>query len=167
MAETPRMWRALSPCCMALLGVLASGSARSADAGPATSPACNLLSRAEVKAQIPWASNLDALPLREEPLTNGISCGFPSVVVHVLTLPAASWNTWITTFRMEPNEAVAGIGDEAWLRNNRNRHAEFVVRQGTQVVCVLYNYAGSNGEPFASAKLAVIALGKAYAAKLR
>jgi len=137
------------------------------EAAAASGIACTMLTRPEVKTHIVWAAHLDTVELREEAVPHGYSCTYPSVFVQVLDIPAAEWSTWLNTFKAEPNEAVPGVGDEAWVRNNRKRHAEFVVRKGTQVVTVQYNYTGTGGEPYESAKLAVIALGKAYAAKLR
>lgn len=150
-----------------MLGALMLAPAITANAAAPTTPACTLLSKEEVKTHLAWPSHVDGVPLQEDALPNGSSCAFPSVVVQILNLPAAEWSTWLTTFKTEPNEAVPGVGDEAWVRNNRKRHAEFAVRKGTQVVTLQYSYTGSSGEPYESAKLAVIALGKAYAAKLR
>ena len=89
---------------------------------------CPLVSVAEVKKIAPWAPQLDQFATAEEETVgaSGSSCNYPTVLVQVLEYRPQT----IDTLRKSgPLETVAGVGEEAYARDNRGNFAE-VVRQG-------------------------------------
>ena len=131
-----------------------------------TSPrlsACSLLSKEEVKKHLPWRAALDQLKVEEDPIgASGSGCSFPTVYVQVMPF---SPNFLEAARKRGGLEAVAGVGDEAYFHNNRDRYAELFVRVGKNMVTLQGNVPHDG--TIDATKPKVIALGKAYAAKLR
>ena len=125
--------------------------------------ACSLLPAAEVKKIAPWEPMFDRVKPEEEPLgTYGSSCEYPSVGVQVMrfrkdTIEALGKNATL--------ETVTGIGDAAWARNNRDDFAELFVRVGEHLLTLQMGIGP--GKTFESTRPTLLALGKAFAAKLR
>jgi len=144
-------------------GVIARGLPQGA--GYQVVKVCSLLSLAEIKKLAPWEPMLDqfAKP-EEEPIgTTGSSCNYPTVFIQVM----AFRQSFIDTLRKNgiPLESVSGVGDEAYVRNNRDNYAELIGKVGPHSFTVQLSI-GRN-KTFQSEKPALIAIGKAYAAKLR
>jgi len=125
--------------------------------------ACSLLTREEVKKLVPWSALVDQIKTEEDPLSNGSSCTYPNTIVQVLSQSA--WRSFIDIMRKGNNpESVAGVGDEAYIRDNRHEWAELVAKVGTHVLTIQHDL--NEGETLQAAKPRVVALAKAFAAKL-
>jgi hypothetical protein len=126
--------------------------------------ACSLVTAAEVKKIAPWPSHLDqfAKP-EEEPLgTRGSSCNYPTVFVQVM---AFNQGTIDAAKKSGAQEAVAGVGDEAYVRNNRNRYAELITRAGPHLLTLQLNIG--TGKKFEDEKPTLIELAKLFVTRLR
>ena len=125
--------------------------------------ACSLLTREEVKKIVPWAPLLDQFPSQEEPIgATGSACEYPTVGIQVLSYSKSFVDAAGKQHKLEP---VAGVGDEAYLRNNAGRYAELFARVGTRLLTIQKNIGP--GQTFETEKPAVIQLAKALVAKLR
>jgi hypothetical protein len=125
--------------------------------------ACSLLTREEVKKHLPWASVLDQLKTQEEALgTYGSACTYPSVEVQVMSFRQGTLDT---VKKMENVEPVPGVGDEAYLRDNRGRYAELVVKVGNELLTLQANIP--TGQKIDSVKPGVVSLATAMVPKLR
>jgi hypothetical protein len=96
----------------------------------------------------------------------GSGCSYPSVYIQVMSMPESGWKRWLDGLKDETLEPVSGIGDEAFIRDNKKRFAELCAKVGGQVITVQYDLDENQGETTQSAKPRVIALAKALAAKL-
>lgn len=126
---------------------------------------CSLLSLAEVKKLAPWQQHLDPFATGEEEAigTSGSSCNYPTVFIQVMAFhPSFIDNLKKTGIALEP---VAGVGEEAYARNNANRYAELVARVGPHSLTVQLSIEAD--KTFASTKPSLIEIAKIYAAKLR
>lgn len=98
-------------------------------ASSATASACSILTRDLV---VPFAENkkvLDMLPPEEETLAgSGSACEWG--VVRLQLYPAARGAAQKATAPNKEFQPVAGAGDAAFFRNNRNTYAELVVWTG-------------------------------------
>ena len=135
--------------------------------GPATYQVvkvCSLLSLADVKKLAPWPPQLDSFAKAEEQAlgTYGSSCNYPTATVQVMVFSQRSLDYARKIYKLDP---VAGVGDEAFLRNNQNNFAELMVRVGPHLLTVQLNI-GTN-QTYETAKPTLVELGKAFAAKLR
>jgi hypothetical protein len=130
-------------------------------AAPAAVKACSLVSKDDVKKHLPWIAALDNMPIEEEPIgASGSSCNYPSVFVQVLPFSPRT----MEMVRKKPGvEAVSGVGDEAYLHNNRGEYAELYVKAGSRFVTLQANLEGD----MASVKPGVLHLAKALLARLR
>ena len=63
--------------------------------------------------------------------------------------------------------ARRGVGDEAYLRDNRGNYAELIARVGPFMFTTQHNLEALQGRTLQAVKPEVIALGQALAAKLR
>ena len=139
------------------------GSPLSAQARPTTAviPACSLMSKEEVKQHLPWPAMLDQFPAEEEAMGNyGSACEYPSVRVQVIPFAQGT----IDELKKRPGiEAIRGVGDEAYLHNNRNRYAELYVKVGTRALTL----QASIKESIDDVKPGVVEMAKALVAKLR
>lgn len=122
---------------------------------------CKLLPAAEVKKHLPWQDFLDKMPPEEEAVgASGSSCNYATV--HVQVLPYTP--SFIEALRKSgPIEAVSGLGDEAYFRNNKNMFAEVVVRVGSRLLTL----QGDADDNVATVRPKVIALARLYVEKLR
>ena len=146
------------------MGLLAVSQPLAAQARGATAPrveVCKLVPVSEVKKHLPWQDFLDRMPPEEEAIgTSGSSCNYATVHVQVLPYTAS----FVETARKSgPIEAISGLGDEAYFRNNKNRFAEVIVKVGSRLV-TLQADADDNID---TVKPKVIALAKVYVEKLR
>jgi hypothetical protein len=124
--------------------------------------ACSLMSAAEVKKLAPWPSQLDQFPPEEEAIgTRGSSCNYPTAFIQVM---AFSQGFLDAAIKSGATESVNGVGDLAYIRNNRDRYAELVARVGPHILTVQLNM-GQN-EAFEAAKPRLIAVAQAFAARL-
>src|SRR5262245_12283048 len=98
--------------------------------------ACSLLTREEVKSLSPWPPLLDPLETQEDSLQNGTACTYPNVHIQVLSMSQDQWKRWINSFKNPSLEAVSGVGDEAYLRDNRQMWAELCAKVGPQVLTI-------------------------------
>jgi hypothetical protein len=62
-------------------------------------------------------------------------------------------------------DPVAGVGDEAYVHNNKERFAELYARVGPHLLTVQLDIA--TNKTFETSKPALVELAKAFAAKLR
>lgn len=122
---------------------------------------CPLVPKDVVKRHLPWIDALDQLPVEEEPIgTSGSSCTFASVVVQVLPFSQGS----IDAVRRDgPLETLAGVGDEAYFRNNDDTYAELFVRVGSRLLTL----QADAEDKIDAVKPQVIELAKTYVAALR
>lgn len=141
----------------------AQQKAATTEAAPQVVKVCPLVSKEEVKKHIPWQDFLDGLPIDEEAIgTTGSSCNFPTVHVQVMRYHPS---TIESARKMGNLETIAGIGDEAYFRNNRDRYAELLVKVGSRML-TLQGSVPQDGS-IASVKPGVLSLAKVYVAKLR
>jgi hypothetical protein len=126
--------------------------------------ACTLLPRADVRKILPWPDLLDQFKDEEDTIgATGSGCSFPSV--HVQILPYGP--TFLKSLRDQglKLEPASGVGDEAYLRDNKGRWAELFAKVGDRILTLQADIP--TGKNAGDMKPALIALGKAYAAKLR
>ena len=125
---------------------------------------CSLVPLADVKKLAPWAPHLDSFAKAEEEAIGprGSSCNYPTAHVQVMAFRQSTIDAMRKAGAIEP---AAGVGDEAYLRNNKDRWAELVARVGPHILTVQMSI-GPN-QTYDSAKPSVIALAKAFASKLR
>lgn len=159
-----------------LTGVLAAGAWSAAVVGPlAPSPSqardayrvvsvCSLVSLAEVKKLAPWPPHLDAFAKAEEEAigTRGSSCNYPTAHVQVMAYRQQTIDAVRKSSTLEP---VAGIGDEAYVRNNRDRYAELFARVGPHLLTVQLDIG--DDQAFDQARPALVELAKAFASRLK
>src|SRR5262245_14904234 len=149
--------------CLAVGAALAAYAAR-ADAQVQKISACSLLTREEVKEVVPWPPLLDQLESEEDVLPNGSGCNYPNTYIQVLS--ASAWESFVDVFGKDAtSEPVAGIGDEAYIRDNQHMWAELCAKVGTHVLTIQHDL--NDGETTQAAKPRVIALAKLAAARLK
>lgn len=126
--------------------------------------ACSLVTVADVKKLAPWPPHLDQFAkAEEEPLgTYGSSCNYPTVFVQVM---AFNQGTIDAAKKAGAQEAVAGVGDEAYVRNNRDRYAELITRVGPHLLTLQLNVG--TGKTFEAEKPKLIELSKLFVSRLR
>ena len=123
--------------------------------------ACALLSKEEIKRHLPWNSILDQIPIEEEQVgATGSGCEYPSVRVQVLSFSQGMMDQ---AKKKDQVEAIDGVGDEAYLYNNRDLYAELVVRVGDKMLTL----QASIDDTMESVKPGVLSLANALAAQLR
>jgi len=151
----------------AMLIVLAVGSLYAAGSpaqaqSPAAGPirACSLLPKEEVKRHLPWIDVLDQMPVEEEPIgASGSSCNYPTVFIQVLPFSQGTLDAIRAQDRTEP---VDGIGDLAYLHNNRDEYAELYVKTGNHLLTLQANVDST----IEAVKPGVLALATALIEKL-
>jgi hypothetical protein len=162
-----RSWLALVAAATAATAGLSLHDARAATGAQTQKvSACSLLTTAEVKQFAPWAPHLDQLKPQEDLLANGSGCSYPTVYIQVMSMSESGWKRWLDGLKNETMEPVSGVGDEAYIRDNRKMFAELCAKVGAQVLTVQYSLNEDQGETTQSARPRVIALAKALAAKL-
>ena len=123
---------------------------------------CALLTVAEVKKLAPWEPMFDQMKIEEEGVVGGSSCSYPTATVQVMQFRQATIDAMGKTGKLE---AVAGVGDAAWLHNNRDMFAELAAKVGPHLLTVQTSI--DRGQTFETSKPELLALGRAFAAKLR
>ena len=138
----------------------------------ATAPkACSLFTKAEVK-KITGTDDpvFNMVPPREEPLGAGSACFYSGIVLQVDPFSAAG----LEANRQKNGanwETVAGIGDKAYVRVNKNPGAglhvvELYSTVGARVFTIQMSVRPADA-PSDSVRPALLSLAKAMAAKLR
>jgi hypothetical protein len=151
-----------------LLGASLAARQKPAPTPPAATgariSACALVPRAEVRKILPWPDMLDQFKDEEDPIgATGSGCNFPSVYVQILPYgPTFLKSLRDQGLKLEP---APGVGDDAYLRDNKGRWAELYAKVGDRMLTLQANIP--SGKNAGDMKPALIALGKAYAAKLR
>ena len=149
------------------LAIVMSGFGQHATAADdPTLHACSVLTRAEVRKHVPWDDQMESIfPKEEEDRTaSGSGCEYPSVRVQVMTTSPDHWKRWVDTVRNPTVERVAGVGDEAYIRDNKGRFAEFYAKRGGHLVSLQKSLKA--GETMQTSKPQLAALAKAVLAKL-
>ncbi len=125
---------------------------------------CPLVSLAEVKKFSPWPAPMDALAkAEEEPMgAQGSACNYPTVRAQVLEFRQQTLDSARKTSTLEP---VAGVGDEAYVHNNKDRFAELIARVGPHMLTVQMDINAP--KTFATTKPDLIGLSNLFVAKLR
>lgn len=123
---------------------------------------CGLLAKADVKSLIGGGRIFDMFPPEEEAIPGGSSCNYGGVLVQVM---AFSQGTIDALKKLGPLEAISGVGDEAYLRNNPAGYAELFAKVGSRILTLQRDL--DPGKTTAAVKPGVVALAKAYVAKLR
>jgi hypothetical protein len=126
--------------------------------------ACSLVTVAEVKKVAPWPPHLDQFAkAEEEPLgTYGSSCNYPTVFVQVMPF---NQGTIDAAKKAGAQEAVAGVGDEAYVRNNGNNYAELISRVGPHLLTLQLSI--NTGKTFDGEKPQLVELAKLIVTRLR
>jgi hypothetical protein len=142
-----------------------------AEAAASPIRACALLPVGEVKrlAALPDPLGLfEKMPPEEERAGGGSSCNYPSIHVQV---DPFDWKT-IESVRAKNStqfEAVPGVGDAAYVRANKVtsslEFAELYARVGPHILTIQMDVP--DGQSTAAVKPGLVALAKAYIAKLR
>jgi hypothetical protein len=129
--------------------------------------ACSVLTRAEVRKHVPWTDQMERIfPQEEEDqFANGSGCEYPSIRVQVMSSSPEQWQRWVDASKNPTVERVAGIGEEAYIRDNKGLFAELYAKSGPRVVSLQKNL--QPGETLQASKPQLIALAKAVVAKLR
>lgn len=123
---------------------------------------CSLLTVAEVKKLAPWEPMFDQMKVEEEAFSGGSSCNYPTATVQVMQFRQTTIDALGKDAKLE---AVTGVGDVAWLRNNRNMFGELLVKIGPHLLTVQMDI--SRGRTFDTLRPTLLELGRAFAAKLR
>jgi hypothetical protein len=146
---------------------LTSLSLQAIAADDPTMHACSLLTRAEVRQHIQWSDQMERIfpQAEEDRFANGSGCEYPSVRLQIMSTSADGWKRWVETSKNATVERVAGIGDEAYIRDNKGLFAELYAKSGSHLISLQKNLG--NGETTQTSKPQLIALAKALAAKLR
>jgi hypothetical protein len=135
--------------------------------GPAlaapVSGACSIMSKAEVK---PFSTNrlFDQFPAEEMREGRGSSCNYAGVYIQLDVIPFATIEN-MSRDKRERIEAVRGVGDAAYVRNNRDDYAELYARVGQRTFTVQLDIGPQ--ETFASVRPRLLQMGAAMAAKFR
>jgi hypothetical protein len=131
-----------------------------------TMHACSVLTRAEVRKHVPWPDQMERIfpQAEEDQFANGSGCEYPSVRVQVMSTTPDQWQRWVETSKNATVERIAGVGDEAYIRDNKGLFAELYAKRGSHLVSLQKNLG--NGETTQASKPQLIALAKALVAKL-
>jgi hypothetical protein len=114
----------------------------------------------------PFSSDLlfDQVPAKEEKEGRGTSCTYGGVYLQLDIIPFATIEN-MSRDKKEKIEAVRGVGDAAYIRNNGDDYAELYVKVGQRTLTIQLDINGQ--ETFASVKPRLVKMGTAMAAKLR
>jgi hypothetical protein len=132
-----------------------------------TQHACSVLTRAEVRKLVPWSDQMEGIfPQEEEDqFANGSGCEYPSVRLQIMSTSPDQWRRWVETSKNPTVERVAGVGEEAYIRDNKGLFAELYAKSGPYLISLQKNLKA--GETTQASKPQLIALAKAIVAKLR
>ena len=124
---------------------------------------CALLTQVEVRKLIGGSSAIDHLfKPEEEAVAGGSSCNYPDVMIQVIPFRQSTFDTMRKRGGVE---AVSGVGEDAYLYDNRGTYAEMYVKVGPHLL-TLQRSIGM-GQTLASVRSGVIDLAKALVVKLR
>ena len=123
---------------------------------------CSLLPASEVKRIIGGSKTFDMFPPEEEAVAGGSSCNYAGVLVQVIPF---SQGTIDAARKTRSLEAISGVGDEAYLYDNRGNYAELYVKVGPRLLTLQRDIG--MGQTIASVRPQVMELAKALVAKLR
>ena len=156
--------------CMSVIGSFALQAAAQSRGGAATGPAiraCSLLTKDLILKVTPMkdTSMLFVVPPQDDSLgATGSACDYGDVGLQIDPITPARFDE----LRKKAGEEwtpVAGVGDGAYFRNNRDNYAELFVRAGTHTLTIQMSV------PFGSTAAAIkpntIALANALVPKLR
>lgn len=162
-------WRAVGLTVLMATGAdaaLQASAGAAAQRGSGGIRACSLLTKDEVKRLVGMGNQFfDQAPADEEALPGGGStCNYANVHIQIDPFPFS------TIERMRQGQpagwtTVSGVGDEAYLRNNRGQYAELYVRAGQHVVTVQLDMDPPH-EVLEKARPAAAALASALIARL-
>jgi hypothetical protein len=132
-----------------------------------TMHACSVLTRAEVRKIMPWSDQMEGIFPKEEEdqFANGSGCEYPSVRVQIMSTSPDQWQRWVDTSKNASVERVAGVGEEAYIRDNKGMFAELYAKSGSYLISLQKSL--KPGETTQASKAQLIALGQALVAKLR
>ena len=121
------------------------------------------MTKAEVK---PFSSNrlFDQSPPEEEQEGRGSTCNYAGVYIQVDVIPFVTIEN-MSKQKGERIEAVRGVGDGAYVRNNRDEYAELYARVGQRTFTIQMDIGPQ--ETFASVRPRLLQMGTAMAAKFR
>ena len=129
--------------------------------------ACSVLSRAEVRKLVPWSDVSERIfPQEEEDqFANGSGCEYPSIRVQIMSTSPDHWKRWVEASKNPTVERIAGVGEEAYIRDNKGLFAEFYAKAGPHLISLQYNLG--TDQTTQATKPQLTALAKALVAKLR
>jgi hypothetical protein len=132
-----------------------------------TMHACSVLTRAEVRRIMPWSEQMEGIFPKEEEdqFANGSGCEYPSVRVQIMSTSPDHWKRWVETSRNPSVERIAGVGEEAYIRDNKGMFAELYAKSGSHLISLQKSL--KPGETTQAVKAQLIALAQALVAKLR
>jgi hypothetical protein len=141
----------------------AEAQAARGQSSPPVVKVCGLLPAAEVRKIIGGGRTFEMFPPEEEALgTYGSSCNYAGVMVQVLPFSQSTIDAARKRGRLEP---VSGVGDEAYLFDNRGEYAELYVRVGRRLLTLQRDVDA--GKTVADVRAGTVALAQALVAKLR
>jgi hypothetical protein len=131
-----------------------------------TKHACSVLTRAEVRKLVPWSDQMESIFAQEEEdqFANGSGCEYPSVRVQIMSTTPDQWKRWVDTAKNPTVERIAGVGQEAYIRDNKGMFAELYAKSGSYLVSLQKSL--KTGETTQASKPQLIALAKAIVTKL-
>ena len=130
---------------------------------PMRAAVCSLMSLAEMKKLAPWPSNVDQYAKAEGvSLPQRSSCVYPTAQIQVEPYRQQTIDMVRKTVRLDP---VAGLGDEAYVGNNKNLFALIYAKVGPHLLGVEMDIPP--GKTFESVKPTALEIAKAFATKLR
>ena len=111
-----------------------------------------------------FGGKLDAFAKAEEEAlgTYGSACEYPTVRVQVMAYRQQTMDTLRKDGKLQ---AVGGVGDEAYVRNNGNRFAELYARAGPHLLTLQLGIDARSS--FETAKPSLVELARAFIARLR
>lgn len=155
--------QSIAACAMALWLVIAGGTAHASQGGYQPVKVCSLVSLAEMKKLAPWPASVDSYAKAEEMSLPGRSlCVYPTAQAQVEAYRPQIIESARKAGKLD---SVPGIGDEAYLRNNRNLFVVVYARVGPHLLTVEMEIPP--GKTFESARPTAIEIAKAFASKLR
>jgi hypothetical protein len=101
----------------------------------------------------------------EDHFANGSGCEYPVIRIQIMSASASQWKSWVDASKNPTVERIAGLGEEAYIRNNKNLFAELYAKVGSHVISLQKNLG--TDETMQATKPQLIALAKAVAGMLQ
>lgn len=151
-------------CAVAVLIMVSStvAHAQQAAGGYQGIKACSLVPLAEMKKIAPWPPDVVQPEAEEVGLAQRSLCVYPTAQVQVEPYRSQIIDSARKTARLD---SVPGVGDEAYIRNDRDLFAVIYVKSGPHLLTVEMEIAP--GSTYETTKPKVVEIAKAFAAKLR